>query len=188
MSERSIQVSADGRRGAGCVVAKPWRRRWPEELKRRIVAETFAAGVSGARVARRHDVDAGQVYAWRRRYGPPQAFPDVSCRDGAPLSSSPSPGQQIGDMAGRMGGEPFEDVAQPGLRIDAVELGRLDQRVEGSGALAAGVGAGKEVVLPSQRDGTQGPLGGVIVCVLLRRTVLPGASPGRLTLVPAGST
>ena len=98
------------------------------------------------------------------------------------------PGQQFADAVDRVVGDAAEHVAQVGFGIEPVELGRADQAVDRGGALAAGVGAGKEVVLPSQRDGTQGPLGGVIVCVLLRRTVLPGASPGRLTLVPAGST
>src|ERR1700761_9279012 len=98
MSERSREVSASGRFGAG--LTAPPRRRWPEGVKRRIVAETFAAGVSVAKVARRHDVDAGQVYAWRRRYGPPAA-PDASRRDGGLLAcGDPSPGQEVGDVTG----------------------------------------------------------------------------------------
>ena len=44
------------------------RRRWPEAVKRRIVAETRAPGASVSLVARRHDVNVSQVHAWRRRY------------------------------------------------------------------------------------------------------------------------
>src|SRR5260370_37640706 len=44
------------------------RRRWPEAVKRRIVAETREGGGSGSVVARRHDVDANQLFAWCRRY------------------------------------------------------------------------------------------------------------------------
>lgn len=40
----------------------------PIEEKRRIVEETFEPGMSVARVARRHDVNANQVFAWRREY------------------------------------------------------------------------------------------------------------------------
>ena len=54
-------------------------------------------------------------------------------------------------------------MAQVRLGIDAVELGGADQRVDRRGALAAGVGAGEQLVLPSERDRAQGSLGGVVV-------------------------
>jgi transposase len=44
------------------------RRRWPEALKRQIVAETRMPGASVSIVARRHDVNANQVFRWRRLY------------------------------------------------------------------------------------------------------------------------
>ena len=44
------------------------RRRWPLDLKRRIVEETLAAGASVAVVARRHGVNANQVFTWRRHH------------------------------------------------------------------------------------------------------------------------
>ena len=43
-------------------------RAWPEALKREIVAASLVPGVSVSRVARRYDVNANQVFAWRRRY------------------------------------------------------------------------------------------------------------------------
>src|ERR1051325_4737622 len=43
-------------------------RAWPESLKREIVAATLQPGASVSRVARRYDVNANQVFAWRRRY------------------------------------------------------------------------------------------------------------------------
>ena len=43
-------------------------RAWPEALKREIVAATLLPGWSVSRVARRYDVNANQVFAWRRRY------------------------------------------------------------------------------------------------------------------------
>src|SRR3981081_1952434 len=45
---------------------KRWRRSVVE--KRRIVEETLAAGASVARVARRHAVNANQVFYWRKKY------------------------------------------------------------------------------------------------------------------------
>ena len=43
-------------------------RAWPESLKREIVAASLVPGSSVSRVARRYDVNANQVFAWRRRY------------------------------------------------------------------------------------------------------------------------
>src|SRR5882724_10890037 len=44
------------------------RRRRSLEEKRRIVEETLEAGASVARVARRHAVNANQVFYWRKKY------------------------------------------------------------------------------------------------------------------------
>jgi transposase-like protein len=43
-------------------------RSWPESLKREIVAASLVPGASVSWVARRYDVNANQVFAWRRRY------------------------------------------------------------------------------------------------------------------------
>jgi transposase len=44
------------------------RRRRSVEEKRHIVEETLEAGASVARVARRHAVNANQVFYWRKKY------------------------------------------------------------------------------------------------------------------------
>ena len=43
-----------------------------------------------------------------------------------------------------------QDIGQPGARIDAVELGGDDQRVDSSGALAAAVGAAEQPSLTAE--------------------------------------
>jgi transposase len=48
-------------------------RSWPETLKREIVAATLEAGASVAAVARRYEVNANQVFAWRKRFGAAEA-------------------------------------------------------------------------------------------------------------------
>jgi transposase len=48
--------------------AKRRHKRWPEALKREIVAATLVPGASVSVVARQHDVNANQVFSWRRRY------------------------------------------------------------------------------------------------------------------------
>jgi transposase len=42
-------------------------RRWPEAVKRQIVAETYAPGASVSLVARRHDMNANMLFNWRRQ-------------------------------------------------------------------------------------------------------------------------
>lgn len=44
------------------------RRRWSAAEKRRIVAESHEPGTSVSLVARRHDVNANQVFTWRRQF------------------------------------------------------------------------------------------------------------------------
>ena len=51
-----------------------------------------------------------------------------------------------------------EDMTQLGLGIDAIELGRADQRVHGGGALASGVGTGKQIVASADGHAAQGAL------------------------------
>ena len=57
-------------------------RSWPEALKREIVAATFAPGASVSVVARRYDVNANQVFSWRRRFRnvPPAAAAKAASR------------------------------------------------------------------------------------------------------------
>ncbi len=45
------------------------RRSWTLEEKRRIVDESLEVGASIAEVARRHDLNADQLFAWRRQCG-----------------------------------------------------------------------------------------------------------------------
>jgi hypothetical protein len=73
------------------------------------------------------------------------------------------PGQEVVDPVDRMVGDVGEHMAQPGLGVNTVELGRTDQRVGGGGTLATAVGASEQVVAPADGDATQGALGGRVV-------------------------
>ena len=43
------------------------RRRWPRSEKARIVAESYAPGVSATAVAVRHGLHRNQIFTWRRQ-------------------------------------------------------------------------------------------------------------------------
>ncbi|WP_144431795.1 transposase, partial [Jannaschia seosinensis] len=62
---------ADGGDGfGGCIeVVERTRgyRRWPDEVKARIVTESFQPGVRVVDVARRHDLAGHQLSDWRRQ-------------------------------------------------------------------------------------------------------------------------
>ena len=76
-------------------------RSWPEALKREIVAASLAPGSSVSVVARQYDVNANQVFNWRKRYrddrsrpaGPPtsQLIPVVVASEQIAVAAPPSP-------------------------------------------------------------------------------------------------
>jgi transposase len=105
-------------------------RRWPDAVKRRIVAETHAPGASVSVVVRRHDVNANQVFTWRRQYregllgGEDSTAAMVPVRIGtAPAGGRPSNGEPAPVRPGLI------EIALPdGCRV------RVDREVD-AGAL-----------------------------------------------------
>ena len=92
MSTKSVLgITAAGRRR---------NRAWPEALKREIVAASFAPGSSVSMVARHYDVNANQVFSWRKRYrdeprapavrSAPQLIPVVVTAEQDALATQPS--------------------------------------------------------------------------------------------------
>ena len=59
-------------------------------------------------------------------------------------------------------GDTGQDVSKPGARINAVQLGSLDEAVHGGGAFPALVRTRKEPGLPPKGRAAQHALGGVI--------------------------
>ena len=57
------------------------RRAWTTDEKRRIVDESLEDDASLAEVARRHDLNANQLFTWRRQFG----VEPVAPRDLAPI-------------------------------------------------------------------------------------------------------
>lgn len=81
-------------------VAAPGRRRrsWSLAAKRRIVDETLEDGASVAEVARRHDLNANQLFGWRRQLGFEPAGPK-NIAPILPVTIMPEPAVEDSDRA-----------------------------------------------------------------------------------------
>jgi transposase len=56
------------------------RRRWSDEAKRRLVAETLVPGAAVHAVAQRHGVNISQLFTWRKRFRTDLGLPAMSAR------------------------------------------------------------------------------------------------------------
>jgi transposase len=119
-------VTATGRRRNRC---------WPEALKREIVAASFALGASVSTVARHYDVNANQVFSWRKRYrdeprapavrSAPQLMPVVVTAEQDAVVTQPwsVAGTIEIDLAGKYRARVSSGVDAPALRrvLDVLE-------------------------------------------------------------------
>lgn len=99
-------------------MARRVRRFWSDDEKRRIVAQSYAPGVSVSVVARRYDVNSNLIFNWRRdpRYKSAAASddgPSFLPVEVVPEPSSPS--ERIGATEGRI-----EIALSSGHRVSAV--------------------------------------------------------------------
>ena len=76
MTDEAEQVSTIGLVDTKQQPGAARRRQWSAAMKRQIVAETLEPGSSVSIVARRHDVNANQLFKWRRELLP-KAVPAV---------------------------------------------------------------------------------------------------------------
>ena len=91
MSDEAREVSTFGLVDTLRPTAPGRRKRWPEADKRQIVAETRMPGASVSVVARRHDVNANQLFRWRRQYEAGAAGEDQARLVPVRMRPSPTP-------------------------------------------------------------------------------------------------
>ena len=101
------------------------RRHWPEVLKRRMVAETLEPGASVSIVARRHDVNANQLFKWRREM----------------TSEQPAAGESVTML-------PVE-IAQP-VELAPERAGEPRSRLRRSGVIEITFGSGARVAFAAR--------------------------------------
>jgi len=97
------------------------RRSWPEAVKREIVVASLAPGASVSVVARQYDVNANQVFAWRKLYGAVDAKPSGPRL--VPVTVTPDP--------------PVAPPAPPSAEMIEIELPRGYRVRVGCGVTAA---------------------------------------------------
>ena len=76
------------------------RRRWSEAQKREIVAETLEPGSSVSIVARRYDVNANQLFLWRRELLPKVAVAERQAMLPVEIVAAEPARQRRGDRGG----------------------------------------------------------------------------------------
>ncbi|MGH6683266.1 MAG: IS66-like element accessory protein TnpA [Pseudolabrys sp.] len=103
-----VEVSTNSVMGTSGSTGRRRKRCWPESLKREIVEATFAPGSSVSIVARQYDVNANQVFSWRRRY-----------REGSRLLAAPPPPQLIPVT---ITAEPAAVAAWPSSMAEKIEI------------------------------------------------------------------
>lgn len=105
------------------VTGRRRNRSWPEALKREIVAASLTPGASVSVVARRYDVNANQVFSWRKRYRDvPSAATVKAASRLVPVMVTPEP-----DAAAR----------QPSTAVETIEIALGDYRVRVGSAVDA---------------------------------------------------
>ena len=97
------------------------RRRWSLEVKRRLVAETLEPGSSVSIVARRHDVNANQLFKWRHELAGPT--PTAAALVPVAVMPEPATGPTLAEPA-------LVPKPAPG-RIEIVLSGGVRVRIEG---------------------------------------------------------
>ena len=73
------------------------------------------------------------------------------------------PGHELAEASDFVVGDAGEDVGEPGLGIDTVELGGFDQGIGDGGRLSAPFGTHEQVVFVPEGDGPHDAFGGVVV-------------------------
>ena len=100
------------------------RRRWSEDEKRTLVAETFADGQTVNGVARRHNISPSMLFGWRKQYCGTLGFAPPS----TPIGLTPV--AITGPEPGTPPTSPARPAAMPPIELELASGARL--RISGS--------------------------------------------------------
>ena len=108
--------------------AKRQNRRHPLEWKRSVVEQTFEPGASVARVARDNNINANQVWAWRKLYAQGLLVEDAQAEIMLPVVVDRQSDRPAGDAP-----EAMNALARPQAANGSIQLqhGNTSVRIEG---------------------------------------------------------
>jgi transposase len=118
----TTSTKADGFRRVEVITGVGRRRRWSDEEKARIVAESLDPATTASAVARRYGLHASQLFVWRQQLAAsavrerPEFVPVVVTEGGPPT---------LAEMAGQMEIALGPAVVRVGTDVDAAALRRV---------------------------------------------------------------
>src|SRR3712207_5229897 len=118
---RTNGTNADSFRRAELITGVSGRRRWSDEDKARIVAESLDPATTASAVARRHGLDASQLFVWRQQLAASAAHDAPGFVPVLLAEDDPAPTA----MAGRMEIALGSVVVRVGADVDGPALRRV---------------------------------------------------------------
>ena len=126
-ASRTDSTNADGFRRLEVITGVGRRRRWSDEDKARIVAESLDPRTSASAVARRYGLHASQLFAWRQRLAALAACEGSGFVPVVVAGDDPAPAGAAGRIEIALG----PAVVRVGADVDAAALRRVLEVVRG---------------------------------------------------------
>jgi transposase len=123
MSSHSFTTStkADSFRRFEVITGVGRRRRWTDEEKARIVAESLDPATTSSAVARRYGLHASQLFVWRQQFAAPAVREAPGFVPVLGAQDDPAPAETAGRMEIALG----PAVVRVGADVDAAALRRV---------------------------------------------------------------
>ena len=118
-------TNADSFRRLEVITGVGRRRRWSDEDKARIVAESLDPATTSSAVARRYGLHASQLFVWRQQLAAPAAREPPAFVPVLMAEDSPAPAEAAGRMEIALG----PAVVRVGADVDAAALRRVLEAV-----------------------------------------------------------
>jgi transposase len=125
---RITSTSDDGFRRLEVITGVGRRRRWSDEDKARIVAESLDPRTSASAVARRYGLHASQLFTWRQRLA---ALAGCEGSGFVPVVVAEDAAATSPELAGRIEIALGPAVVRVGADVDAAALRRVLEAVRG---------------------------------------------------------
>jgi transposase len=123
----TTSTKADGFRRLEVITGVGRRRRWSDEDKARIVAESLDPATTSSAVARRHGLHASQLFVWRQQLAAPAGREAPAFVPVVVAEDTATPAGMTGRMEIALG----PVVVRVGADVDAAALRRVLEVVRG---------------------------------------------------------